>query len=268
MNTRLMLTLAASLSLVAGAAGAHDFFLVPERFIGPAGQPLIVHATSSSDFPALNVGSPLTRVGEARATVNGKPARVAVDAQRQSLRLTVSSVEEGMAAVTLQTVWGESNWRPDQVETYLEEHPFAAEDIATVHRLLPAGATLQIRSRRLAKSLVCFETCTPSAQGPTGLEVEFLPQFEPGRASPVAVQLVRNGQPLAAHPVVVRFGADERRSLVTDAEGRLQLEDDLSGPVMLVAVTIDAPSQPGDRFVANNATLTFEASAHGRGAAH
>lgn len=57
MNTRLMLTLATSLSLVAGGAVAHDFFLIPERFVGPAGQPLIVHATSSSDFPALNVGS-------------------------------------------------------------------------------------------------------------------------------------------------------------------------------------------------------------------
>ena len=80
MNTRLMLTLATSLSLVAGGAVAHDFFLIPERFVGPAGQPLIVHATSSSDFPALNVGSPLARVGEARAMVNGRPAQVAVDA--------------------------------------------------------------------------------------------------------------------------------------------------------------------------------------------
>ena len=259
MNTRLMLTLATSLSLVAGGAVAHDFFLIPERFVGPAGQPLIVHATSSSDFPALNVGSPQARVGEARAMVNGRPAQVAVDAHRQSLRLTVSSADEGMAAVTLQTVWGESNWHPDQVETYLDEHPFSAEDIATVHRLLPAGATLQIRSRRLAKSLVCFQTCTPIPQGPTGVEVEFLPLFEPGQSMPAGFQLIRNGEPLAAHHVTIRFGPRERRTVVTDADGRLKLQDGVSGPIMLVAVTIDAPSQPGERFVTNNATLTFNA---------
>ena len=47
--------------------------------------------------------------------------------------------------------------------------------------------------------------------------------------------------------------------VVTDADGRLKLQDGVSGPIMLVAVTIDAPSQPGERFVTNNATLTFNA---------
>ena len=60
---RSLLTVATALGLLfAGSAAAHDFFLVPEGFVGAGGRPLIIHATSSSDFPALNVGSPRTRI--------------------------------------------------------------------------------------------------------------------------------------------------------------------------------------------------------------
>lgn len=258
MRARSTLAAAVALSLFGGAAVAHDFFLAPERFVGPAGQPLIVHATSSSDFPALNIGSQPTRIADLQALVAGRPADVTVTAQPQSLRLTVSSESQGMASVTLQTIWGETSWRPDQVDTYLEEHPFKAEEVATVRRLLPEGATLQIRSRRLAKTLVCFQTCTPAVNGAGGLEVEFLPEFELGRTAPTRFQLVRNGNPMSAHPVTIRFGQDQRREVQTDGNGRLELPEGTIGPVMLVAATLDAPTEGGGRFTTNNATLTFE----------
>lgn len=262
MKNRLALMMAAGVGLLAGAASAHDFFLIPERFVGPSNRPLIVHATSSSDFPALNVGSPRSRIAQVRAMVAGEPAAVTVEAQTgQSLRLSVAGADAGMAVVALETIWGESNWRPEQVETYLDEHPFKAEDVSTVHGLLPEGATLQIRSRRLAKTLVCFEVCSPTATTPAGLEVEFLPEFDTGRSSPGAFQLVRKGQPLAGYPVVVRFGQDERRELLTDGQGRVQLPEGVTGPVMMVAATLDRPNEPGGRFITNNASLTFDASA-------
>ncbi|WP_244878361.1 DUF4198 domain-containing protein [Brevundimonas vesicularis] len=262
MKKRLLLAVTAGLGLFASAAAAHDFFLVPDRFAGPRTQPLIVHATSSSDFPALNVSSPQSRVGAVRASVGGHPASVTIqDRAAQSLRLAVSSERPGMAVVTLQTIWGESSWRPDQVDTYLEEHPFKVEEVAAVRRLLPEGSTLNIQSRRLAKTLACFETCDPTGTGPTGLEVEFLPEFDAGHASPTRFQLVRNGQPLTSHPVTVRFGHGQRHEAMTDQEGRLSLPEGVTGPVMLVAATLNVPSQAGGRFVTNNASLTFNATA-------
>lgn len=262
MRRRIALMMATGFGLFAGAAAAHDFFLAPERFVGPAGRPLIVHATSSSDFPALNVGSPRSRLAEVRAMVDGGPAAVTVEAQTaQSLRLAVSSDKTGMAVVSVETIWGESNWRPDQVDTYLDEHPFKAEEVAAVRHLLPEGAALHIRSRRLAKTLVCFETCTPTATVPTGLEVELLPEFDAGETSPVRFQLVRNGRPLTAHPVTLSFGQGERREVLTDQEGRLRLPEGVTGPVMLVAATLDRPTETGGRFITNNASLTFEAAA-------
>lgn len=262
MKNRIALMMAAGVGLFAGAAAAHDFFLIPERFVGPSERPLIVHATSSSDFPALNVGSPRSRIAQVRAMVDGEPAAVEVEAQTgQSLRLAVSSADSGMAVVALETIWGESNWRPDQVETYLDEHPFKAEDVSAVHSLLPEGATLQIRSRRLAKTLVCFQICSPTSTTTTGLEVELLPEFDAGQTSPTRFQLVRNGRPLVGHPVVARFGQEQRQELLTDQEGRLRLPEGVTGPVMLVAATLDRPAEPGGRFVTNNASLTFEAAA-------
>ncbi len=266
MKNRVALMMAAGFGLFAGAAAAHDFFLMPERFVGPNERPLIVHATSSSDFPALNVGSPRSRIAHVRAMIDGEAAAVAVEAQTgQSLRLAVTSATTGMAAVTLETIWGESNWRPDQVETYLDEHPFRAEDVAAVHSLLPEGAALQIRSRRLAKTLVCFQICSPTSSAPTGLEVELLPEFDAGQTSPMRFQLVRDGRPLAGHPVVVRFGQDQRREVLTDEEGRLRLPEEVTGPVMMVAATLDRPTETGGRFITNNASLTFEAAAGGAG---
>ena len=244
------------------SAAAHDFFLVPEAFVGTSGQPLIVHATSSSDFPALNVGSPRTRLAEVRAVVGGRPAAVDVKESAKSLRLAISSRASGMGMVTVQTIWGESSWKPDMVDTYLEEHPFKAEEVATVRRLLPKGSTLQIRSRRLAKTLVCVRVCTSPVRAAAGLEVELVPEFAAAGGSPVRVQLLRNGRPLAAHPVTVRPAQGERQSLLTDSNGWVRLPAALSGPVMLVAATLDAPTEPGGRFTTNNASLTFQA---GRG---
>jgi hypothetical protein len=249
--------------LFSGSAVAHDFFLVPEEFVGSRGRPLIIHATSGSDFPALKIGSPRTRVAEVRAMVGGRPAAVAIKEQTvKSLRLAVSSDASGMGVVTLQTIWGESAWRPDMVDTYLDEHPFKAEEVATVRRLLPKGATLQIRSRRLAKTLVCVRTCTPPTRGAAGLEVELVPDFDAGRTSPERFQLIRNGRPLVAHPVTVRSGQGKRQNVVTDEKGWVRLPAAMSGPVMLVAATLDPPTEPGGRFTTNNISLTFEA---GRG---
>ena len=244
----------------AGNAAAHDFFLVPEGFVGTSGKPLIVHATSSSDFPALNVASPPTRVAEVRAVVGGRPAAVEVrEKGAKSLLLAVSSDTPGMGVVTLQTIWGESSWKPDMVDTYLEEHPFKAEDVAAVRRLLPQGATLQIRSRRLAKTLVCVRVCTPPTTAAAGLEVEFVPETDAAGTSPARVQLQRNGRSLAAHPVTVRTAHGKGQNLLTDKEGWVRLPAALSGPVMLVAATLDPPTEPGGRFTTNNASLTFEA---------
>lgn len=252
--------------LYAGSAAAHDFFLIPERFVETNGQQAIVHATSSSDFPALNVASPPTRVAEVRAVVGGRPATVEVrEKGAKSLLLAVSSTTPGMGVVTLQTIWGESNWKPDMVDTYLEEHPFKSEEVATVHRLLPKGATLQIRSRRLAKTLVCVRVCTPPVKAAMGLEVELVPEFDAADTSPTRVQLLRNGRPLAAHPVTLRADRGKRDSLLTDNEGWVRLPATLRGPVMLVAVTLDPPTEPGGRFTTNNASLTFEAGKHHAG---
>lgn len=259
MRIPLILAVAAGLSMSAGAAAAHDFFLVPERFVEPAGRPIVVHATSSSDFPALNIGSPRSRVSEVRAVVGGHPATVTIGAEAQSLRLTVSSPHTGMASVVLETIWGESSWRPDQVETYLEEHPFRTEDAAMVRQTLPRGATLRVKSRRLAKTLTCFETCLPPDRSETGLEVEFLAEVDASARNPVAFQLVRNGRPLPTQPVTIRYGQNERLAAQTDAEGRVRLPDGVQGPVMLVAATLDAPVEASGHFITNNASLTFEA---------
>lgn len=266
---RSLLTVATGLGLLfAGSAAAHDFFLVPEGFVGASGRPLIVHATSSSEFPALNVGSPRTRIEEARAVVGGQPAAVEVQAQTaKSLPLVVSRKSSGMGVVSVQTIWGESNWRPDQVDIYLEEHPFKAEEVAAVRRLLPKGATLQVRSRRLAKTLVCVRVCTPTTSAAAGLEVELVPAFDAGSASPSRFQLVRNGRPLAGYPVTVRPASGERQNVLTDNDGWVRMPAGLSGPVMLVAPTLDPPSQAGGRFTTNNASVTFQAG-HGHGGAH
>jgi hypothetical protein len=202
----------------------------------------------------------LFRSEEVRALVGGRPAAVEVQEQTaKSLRLAVSGEMSGMGMVTVQTIWAESNWRPDQVDTYLEEHPFKVEEVAAVRRVLPKGAALQVRSRRLAKTLICVRVCTPTTMGAAGLEVELVPAFDGASTSPTKFQLVRNGRPLAGHPVTVRPARGERQNVLTDNEGWVRIPAGMSGPVMLVAATLDPPSAPGGRFTTSNASLTFEA---------
>ena len=264
MKRRLATTAAAVALLSAGAAAAHDFFLLPQSFTGPVDRLLIVHATSSSDFPDPDVGPSRERLGEVAATVGGRPANVAVQAQTaKTLRLAVSSRQPGLGVITVQTPWRDADWGPQQVEGYLEEHPFRPSDVAEARRLLPEPRTLKVRSRRLAKTLACFGACSPGGTAAAGLEVEFVP--EAGR--PGTFRLLRDGRPLAGQPVTVRPATGERRTVLTDAGGHVSVPAGTSGPVMLLAATLDAPAEPGGRFTARLASLTFEAGTAMRGAA-
>ena len=252
---------AAAAALFAGAAAAHDFFLLPDAFLAQTDRPLFVHATSSSDFPALDVGTSRERIGEIKAVVGGRPAAVVVQAQTaKSLRLAVSSRNSGMGVVTVQTPWRDAEWGPDQVETWLEEHPFKPDEVAAARRLLPEPRTLKVRSRRLAKTLACFRTCTPGAASAAGLELELVPEFDRGHTSPSRFQLLRDGRPLAGQPVTVWPASGQRRSVVTDARGHVDVPAGTTGPVMLLAATLDPPSESGGRFTARLASLTFEAA--------
>ena len=264
MKTRLATTAAALALLSAGAAAAHDFFLLPQNFTGPVDRPLIVHVTSSSDFPDPDVGPTRERLGEIAAVVGGRPANVVVQAQTaKTLRLAVSSRQQGLGFITVQTPWRDADWGPQQVDTYLEEHPFRPSDVAEARRLLPEPRTLKVRSRRLAKTLACFSACTPGGAAAAGLEVEFVP--EAGR--PGTFRLLRDGRPLAGQPVTVRPATGQRRTVVTDAGGHVSVPAGASGAVLLLAATLDAPSKPGGRFTARLASLTFDAGPASRAAA-
>lgn len=262
MKRRLTTAAAAAALLTAGAAAAHDFFLLPQTFTGSADRPLIVHATSSSDFPDPDVGPTRERLGEFAAVVGGRAANVVVQAQTpKTLRLAVSSPRQGLGVITVQTPWRDADWGPELVETYLEEHPFRPSDVAAARRLLPEPRTLKVRSRRLAKTFACFTSCTPGGSGAAGLEVEFVAEV----GQPGTFRLLRDGRPLAGQPVTVRPAVGERRTVVTDAGGHVRLPAGTSGAVMLLAATLDPPAETGGRFTARLASLTFDTGSGVRG---
>lgn len=240
-------------AVIATAASAHDFFLLPSQFTTAGTGTVHIQATVGSSFPKPEAAVPADRAERVTAHGAGNPQVSAGAATKEALGLNVSGARPGLLAVGVTSKPRDVDYAEDRIPLILGEYRVLPQAAAAVEAL-PRPRTWQVVSRRFAKTFVCVRTCSNrAAAGQSfGAPLEFVGR----RGSASHYVLLGNGRPLANYPVDL-VGADGKRAhLNTDARGEIHLPPSARGTMMLFAAKLEPPAGAG-RFTLDLTSLTF-----------
>jgi len=265
--TRRRLPLLLAIALLPVAATAHEYWLLPDRFAAPAGEPIgIAHRVGAGwpgetlpraperivRFALVDAGGERAIEGRAGADPAGAialrrpgPAIAVYRSRTSSVRLEAEAFESYLREEGL-----------DHVLAYRSRHGESGQP------------GVEIFSRN-AKALIVGDGPTPASgtavwRRPVGLDLELVPESDPRRppsGGPLSVRLLFRGKPLAGAMVkaLPKDGNERLLSARTDAQGRARLALNEPGVWLINAVhMIEAPAASGARWESLWSSLTFE----------
>jgi hypothetical protein len=250
---RRILTALGAMAAMASAASAHDFFLLPTRFVTPGKETILIQATVGSSFPTPEVVVPADRADKLAAFGPGSPHIHIAGAGEKALNLQVSGARPGLLVAGAGSKPRDVDYAEDRIPLILGEYRVAPEAAAAVEAL-PRPRTWQVVSRRFAKTFVCVADCLDrsAAEKPFGAHLEFVGS----RSMAEHFTLLADGRPLANYPIDLVDQAGKRQHLVTDASGSIHLANNALGTMMLFAARLEPPAG-AERFTLDLASLTF-----------
>lgn len=254
MTRALLFGMTAATALVtASAAGAHDFFLLPEQFRAPSSGVVKMQATVGSSFPTPEIAVTTHRLERVHAIGPGNPLVWIAGAGAKALNMEVIGARSGLTAVAVTSRPRDVEYGEDRIPLILEEYRVLPEAAAAVEAL-PKPRTWQVVSRRFAKTFLCVQSCRDrsAAEHSFGAQLEFIGR----RSGNGHFQLLALGRPLGNYPVDLVNSNGERQHLTTDARGEVHLPADARGTLMLFAAKLEPPAGQG-RFTLDLTSLTF-----------
>lgn len=240
--------------LLASTASAHDFFLLPQSFAPGLGEPVVIQATVSAEFPGAGTVVDLGRIRTQDVVAGGRRAPLVIVGTGTDARLSYTGSEPGDAVVAVDIPARHVEYAADRIELILGEYDIGG-DVAVAARALPKFEPLKVRSTRFAKTVLCTRACgdRDDLRRATGLDLEFVL----AASGSMRFVLLASGQPTPNHPVAVVARDGKRHRLMTDGRGTVALPDGLSGPSMLFAALMTPPTEAGGRFDLRLTTLTL-----------
>ena len=240
-------------AVLASAAPAHDFFLLPAQFVAPGKSLVTIRATVGSSFPTPEILVPADRTEQLMVFGPGNPHIHIAGAGEKALNLQVSGAEPGLLVAAAGSKPRDVDYAEDRISLILGEYRVAPEAAAAVEAL-PRPRTWKVVSRRFAKTLLCVENCTDrsAAEKPFGAHLEFVGK----RSMAGHFVLLANGKPIANYPVDLVGEDGKRRHLMTDASGSIHLPSEARGTMMLFAAKLEPP-RGTERFTLDLTSLTF-----------
>ena len=243
---------------------AHDTWLLPDRWRVAVGEAQGFTLTSGMAFPAPETAVKADRLAARSLRLAGQKTALDPGASDRALHLSAGTKGEGVAVAWITTRERSLTLTPKQVEEYLAEIG-ATEAVGPAWK--KSGQTAWRETYvKLAKTFVRVGGADDRSWAePVGLALELVPTSDPTRlkvGDTLGLNLVSKGQPLPDFAVgVVPAPPAQARLLRTDAQGRLSVTLDRSGPLMF-RVTLIRPSsaRPGE-WESAFTTLTLEVQA-------
>ncbi|MBA2467173.1 MAG: DUF4198 domain-containing protein [Sphingomonas sp.] len=253
MRTLIAGALTSAVLCLPSAAWAHDFFLLPERFVASGQGGVRLVATVGSSFPVPENAVPADRIERVVAAGAGNPQVHIAGAGSKALNLHVAGAGAGMLVVGGGAKPREVEYAEDRIPLILGEYRVLPNAAAAVEAL-PKPRTWKVLSRRFAKTFICVQSCRArsAAERSFGAHLEFVGH----RSSADRFRLLAAGKPLANYPVDLVDQAGKRRHLSTDARGELRLPAGVRGTSMLFAAKLEPPVGAA-RFTLDLTSLTF-----------
>jgi uncharacterized GH25 family protein len=252
---------AALLVLSMTRVGAHNTFIVPEKFVAAAGDEITVGFHSADGFPeSTRVLKTLTDPAIHTATGHMPISGVGVDGMRLSSRVRLTGSGHVILTATNRTQVAEM--KPDAFHAYLEEE--ALSDIAAARKQRgETGAAAKERYTMYAKSIVLAGTPGEGYKLVVGTPIELVPLADPyrlksGEALPVRVLF--RGAPaanVAVKAISNKPGSKQHVVGRTNADGVVSMPV-APGAWRLQSIYMERSTKPDADWESYWATLTFE----------
>lgn len=253
------------LLLVAGAAWAHDLYLMPEKFTLPGAGPLRVVYQNGDAFPVGSSNVKPERLRNTRALM--KSTKAEFEGITAEAKQTVASVRlpgEGTAILTSQTVPNFIELAPAKFASYLK-HENLGHIAAWREKNGESAKPGRERYSKYVKSLVAVGKPDGFFREKTGLTIEIVPEADPFAVrvgGELPVQVLFRGKPAADVAMEVAWLVAGKAVVKvvgrTDGEGRVKVPVKATGPHRLHAIVMercaDAKAADWESFWAS---LTF-----------
>lgn len=251
--------------LLAAPVHAHDTWIAPDAFRRTAAGPVTLSVSSGMAFPELDHAIAPDRVAAAKwRTAEGGGELPAGKPAEHALAFRAEA-PQGVTVYSIVLHPRPSKLKRAQVREYIDHLgiPNANEVFAAWETAKPEETAY--RYVKYAKTFVRAGAGEASRawRDPLGLRLELVPQNDPtalASGKTLEVVLLDGGKPLGRYPVtLLREGAKEVMSAVTDAEGRVRLTLPAAGRYMLRATTLEPSADRDSRWDVHFTTMTFAA---------
>jgi len=241
---------------------AHDTWLAPRTYLVAPGARAIFDVTSHDGFPALDYAVDPARIARSGLRLGGENVPLAVARRAaKSLELEALLATSGVGVGFVELKPRRLELLADKVAEYLGDiggGGGVADDPAT----RPPQRRWREEYRKLAKTILRAGDADDRAWGePLGLDLEIVPEADPTRlraGGVLSVRVLDRGRPRSGLAVAsVNAARGKREFATTDAQGRVAIRVDHSGPWLLAATALRPAGQPGLEWRSEFATLTF-----------
>lgn len=243
-------------SMLLSSALAHQTFLLPDQFVWSINEPVEVILTSALSFPNVEHGPTKDRIEYSHVDVGGETVdELNFTESETALSISFSPTRSGLAVIAASSKPRAGEIAPDDVDMYLDEIE-ADKSTREAFDELPGSPALNRSYSKHAKTYICIETCAGEnhAAMPVGQKLEFVSaNFENN-----SYRLLLDGEPLSGQSVTITPVDGESVKIDTDENGTFKIIETLSGVVMVSAVWITLPEQPGGVYHSDYATLTVD----------
>lgn len=229
---------------------------MPEKFIWDSGEKVNVALTSALAYPELKFGVKRDRIVFTSAMVaNQAVGDLAFTENETFLNVSFTPEQSGFAIVAMSSKPRAGEIEPEGASDYFDEIG-ASEAVKQAFDALPGDPPLHRSYSKHTKTFFCIQTCSTGREAsfnPVGQTLEFLATKDANR-----FVLLRDGKPLAGQKVSMVFPGTETQELITDKNGRVDVDASGLGVVMLLAVWITMPEQANGVYHSDYATLTVD----------
>jgi hypothetical protein len=143
---------------------------------------------------------------------------------------------------------------PEDVSEYFEEIG-AGMDVRAAFDALPGDPAMMRSYTKHTRIFLCVETCELGATfavEPVGQALEFVASPRSDRT----FRLLWQGEILPAHDVDIYSAGGDHERVRTNSDGLLEVNADWSGAILMSAVWITLPDEPGGNYHSDQATLS------------
>ena len=220
------------LVFTAGAALAHDLWIIPKSFRPAAGATVTVEVRVGEKFPESMNTPRATFTRFALVTAAGSTDIAGAEAEGKALAAGFPAPTSGTAAIVLEGKPNNIVLTPAQFKDYLLH-----EGLAHIHdeRVKRGEAEKSGRENysRHSKALIRSAPGEGVATKATGLQLELVPAVDPydlAPGKPLAVTALFEGKPLAGLELRAQTVGGEVRRVTTGPDGTATLSFDRPGP--------------------------------------